>query len=82
MAYHSAQRIMITGASGFLGQRLVKSPGAEHEIIGIDRRPHAGSAAKDRRRIRWYQIELADEAAVTRPFAAHRRQGILHVLLP
>lgn len=51
-------RIVITGASGNLGSALLRNlAGSGHEIIGLSRRPPAGSVG-----VRWQTADLSDPA--------------------
>lgn len=50
-------RVLVTGAGGFVGSRLVARLGAEHEVFALARRPPAGGAAAAG--ARWVEQDLS-----------------------
>jgi nucleoside-diphosphate-sugar epimerase len=68
-------RIVITGASGFLGRRLVRRLRADHDVVALDRRPQAESGVDEHPNVRWIQLDLADAEAVDEAFGEVRAAG-------
>jgi len=68
-------RVVVTGASGFLGRRLVASLRTDHDVVAIDRRPQAAAGLDDHPNQRWLAIDLADAAAVQTAFDGLRAEG-------
>lgn len=72
----AASRILVTGASGFIGARLcnvLRSLGAE--VHGVSRRADPGSDPP----ISWWQADLADVQAARRVVETVRPHVILHL---
>lgn len=68
-------RIVITGASGFLGSRLLERLVPSHDIVAIDRRSRPARGAGSTGNVDWHQIEISDAEAVARTFRAIRSSG-------
>ena len=68
-------RIVVTGASGFLGRRLVGALLARARVVGIDRLPRAEAYVPRHENLAWHQIDLGDAAAVEETFAEIRAGG-------
>ena len=72
-------RILVTGASGFVGNRLVgrlrSGFGAEIEVVGWDRTPHAQSIPG----VAWRSVDLTDAAAVDAAIRAERPDRVFHL---
>jgi len=68
-------RIVLTGAAGFLGRRLVRRLRATHHVIAIDRQPRADPDLADHPNVEWHPIDLADPDAVEETFDAIARGG-------
>ena len=68
-------RIVVTGAAGFLGRRLLRRLRQDHEIVAIDRRLPEDPADMNHPNVRWHQIDLADPPAVARTFEGIRAEG-------
>lgn len=68
-------RLIITGASGFLGRRLIKQLHHRYHIIAIDRRSRAEAELASLTNVEWHGIDVADESAVTTTFDQIRREG-------
>ena len=74
-------RILVTGASGFVGSRLLdrlrREHGAGAELIGWDRTPSPHSGAD--RSVAWRSVDLTDAAAVDAAIQADRPDRIFHL---
>ena len=55
-------RLIITGASGFLGQRLLTGLKEEFEIVGFARRSQARCGAPRHENISWFQVDIGEIA--------------------
>jgi nucleoside-diphosphate-sugar epimerase len=72
-------RILVTGASGFLGRHLVRLLRRRHRVIAIDRRTRADAEEAGHRTVEWYQIDLSDADAVHETCAEIRSGGTVDV---
>lgn len=61
-------RIVITGAAGFLGTRLVRALAPTAKVIAIDRRHPADPPPAREGSVEWHAIDLADREAVRETF--------------
>ena len=68
-------RVVITGAAGFLGTRLVRMLRDDYRIVAIDREPPGEIGLAEDPQIQWHRIDLADGEAVRETFAQIRSQG-------
>jgi len=68
-------RIIVTGASGFLGRRLVGALLSRARVVGIDRLPRADAYVPEHEHLSWHQIDLGEPAAVEETFAEVRAGG-------
>jgi nucleoside-diphosphate-sugar epimerase len=74
-------RLVVTGASGFVGRHLLDALKEEYEIIGIARRSQLRSGAPVHPAIRWHQADIADREALAPIFDGIRSEGGASVLL-
>jgi nucleoside-diphosphate-sugar epimerase len=68
-------RLVITGAAGFLGTRLIRTLRDRYRIVAIDREPPGEIALAEDPNVQWHRIDLADGAAVRETFDRVRREG-------
>lgn len=68
-------RIVVTGAAGFLGRRLVRRLRTTHHVVAIDRQPRADPELNDHPNVEWHPADLADPEAVDETFDAIGRGG-------
>jgi nucleoside-diphosphate-sugar epimerase len=73
--------IVVTGASGFLGSRLVRVLAARHRVVAIDRQPRSDAGFDDDPNVVWHRIDLADADAVGNTFDRIRGEGGAHALV-
>jgi nucleoside-diphosphate-sugar epimerase len=64
----NSPRLVVTGAAGFLGVRLIRSLRDRYRIIAIDREPPGEVALAEDPNVQWHRIDLPDEAAVRETF--------------
>lgn len=74
-------RLIITGASGFLGRRLIKQLHHRYHVIAIDRRSRAEAALSALSNVEWHGIDVADESAVATTFDQIGREGGARALI-
>ena len=60
MKQMSLRRIIITGASGFVGRRLLGAFKEDFQIYGLARRSQARSEAPVHPNITWFQADIAE----------------------
>ncbi len=76
-----APRLVITGAAGFLGRRLIEALAGRWRIEAIDLEPPAGGPLVQRDGVRWHTLDVADRAGLTRLFDQLRADGGAAALL-
>lgn len=68
-------RLLVTGASGFVGRHLLEILAPRWQIFALDRRSRVEGGIPRHPNIRWEQVDLKDEAALTASFARIRDGG-------
>jgi nucleoside-diphosphate-sugar epimerase len=58
--------LLITGASGFVGRRVVDALKAQYRILALDWRPPEPGARAEHANVRWLQADIGDRAALLR----------------
>jgi nucleoside-diphosphate-sugar epimerase len=85
MAYYEpvdhSLRIVITGASGFLGGLLVQLLRRRHKVVAFDRRPVAEAEMESHPNVEWYQVDLTDKESLNDNVSCIRAGGRVHVLI-
>ena len=71
----SLPRILITGASGFIGRHLLEVLKEDFEIIGLARRSQVHCGAPIHKNITWNQVDIADREALKAVFRDIRESG-------
>ena len=77
----SRPRLIVTGASGFVGRHLLDVLKEDHLIYGLARRSQAASGAPVHPNIRWFQADIADYAALESVLRTIRDAGGADVLI-
>lgn len=76
-------RLVVTGSSGFLGQRVLDALKSRYQIFGIARRSQARCGAPVHPNIHWHQADIAVRELVDEAFEIIRRGGgadlVLHL---
>ena len=67
------KRVLVTGASGFLGDHLLAALAGRAEVIATSR------SQRSDKRARWFKVDLTDPAAVTDLFREVRPQFVFHL---
>lgn len=68
-------RLIITGASGFIGRRLLDGLKERFSIVGFARRSQARCGAPFHPNISWFQADIADREALATAFRFVRETG-------
>lgn len=66
--------LIITGASGFLGRRLVASLCPRYRIFGLARRPPSSVGLPAHENVRWFQVDIGDRTSLAEVFAELRAE--------
>ena len=74
-------RIVVTGASGFVGRLLVTLLRRHNHVVAVDRRALSASEMADHPNVEWYQVDLCDREAVEGTMACIAAGGGAQVLL-
>ena len=77
----SRPRLLVTGASGFVGRHLLDALKEEHRIFALARRPQSLCHAAVHPAISWHQADIGDRLALEAVFAAIRAAGGVDVLV-
>lgn len=77
----SLPRLVVTGASGFVGRHLLDALKGDYRIVGLARRSQARSGAPVHPSIRWHQVDIGEREALVPIFDELRRDGGADVLL-
>jgi nucleoside-diphosphate-sugar epimerase len=77
----SRPRLVVTGASGFVGRHLLEELKEDYEITGIARRSQVRSGAPVHPSIRWHQADIGDREALVPIFDRLRSEGGVDLLL-
>src|SRR3990172_8017809 len=71
----SLPRLLVTGASGFVGRHLLEVLKQDYLIYGLARRSQAASGAPVHPNISWFQVDIADAVGLGAVFQAILDQG-------
>jgi nucleoside-diphosphate-sugar epimerase len=74
-------RIIVTGASGFIGRHLLDALKDDFVIFGLARRSQARSCAPVHPNIHWFQADIAERDSLERIFLKIRESGGADVLI-
>jgi nucleoside-diphosphate-sugar epimerase len=77
----SPGRIIVTGASGFVGRHLLEALKDDHLVFALARRSQARSGAPVHPNVRWYQADIGDRTALEAVFREVREAGGADVLV-
>jgi nucleoside-diphosphate-sugar epimerase len=75
MTDSSRPRVIVTGASGFVGRHLLSVLQEHFQIFGIARRSQRRSHAPEHPNITWFQADIGEHRQVEAAFAQIRRLG-------
>ncbi len=68
-------RLIITGASGFIGRHLLEGLKEEYQIVGMGRRSQLRCGAPFHDNISWFQVDVGDRDSVATAFQFVRDSG-------
>lgn len=74
-------RMVVTGASGFLGRHLVEALCREHEIVAVSRASPGSRGMALPAGVRWLYLDVADAPGLDEAMAQVRREGPVQVLI-
>ena len=74
-------RLILTGASGFVGRRLLAEICDDWIVHGIARRSQARCGAPTHPNLTWHQVDIGDRGALTDVFGRIRAAGSADVVL-
>jgi nucleoside-diphosphate-sugar epimerase len=77
----SAPRLVVTGASGFVGRHLPEALKEDYRIVGMARRSQVRSGAPVHPNIQWHQVDIGNREALRPVFEGIRRAGGADILL-
>lgn len=69
------RRVLVTGASGFVGRTLLDDLKDDFTIFGLARRSQARSGAPVHPNIRWFQADIGDRGPLSAAFRAIQEAG-------
>lgn len=71
----SLPTIVVTGASGFLGQRLIERLRLSYRVVALDWHARAAAARDPHPNVVWQNLDVADESAVRECFSDLAKHG-------
>lgn len=74
-------RLVLTGASGFVGRRVLETVRSRYRVFAVDRLSQAESQAPDHPNVSWHQLDIAEPEPLSRFFTEVRAGGSVQVLL-
>lgn len=74
-------RLVVTGASGFVGRHLLDALRHDYHIFGLARRSQSESGAPVHPNITWWQVDIGDRLPLEQAFARIRDGGGADVLI-
>lgn len=77
----SRPRIVVTGASGFVGRHVLDALKEDWRIFGLARRSQARSGAPVHPNIRWFQVDIGDREHLAAAFKSIAADGGAQILL-
>jgi nucleoside-diphosphate-sugar epimerase len=81
MSAVDAPRIIVTGASGFIGRHLLDALKDDFVIFGLARRSQARSGAPVHPNIHWFQADIAERDGLAHVFSKIREGGGADILI-
>lgn len=74
-------RLVLTGASGFVGRRVLETVRSRFRVFAVDRLSQAESQAPDHPNVSWHQLDVGEPQPLSRFFTEVRAGGGAQVLL-
>jgi dTDP-glucose 4,6-dehydratase len=79
-------KVLVTGGAGFIGSAVIRHILSQtgDSVVNVDKLTYAGNleslaAVSDSERYRFEQVDICDQAALERVFAAHRPDAVMHL---
>lgn len=79
-------KVLVTGGAGFIGSAVIRHILSQtgDSVVNVDKLTYAGNleslaAVSDSERYRFEQVDICDQAALERVFAAHRPGAVMHL---
>ena len=79
-------KVLVTGGAGFIGSAVIRHilSHTDDSVVNVDKLTYAGNleslaAVSDSERYRFEQVDICDQAALERVFAAHRPDAVMHL---
>jgi nucleoside-diphosphate-sugar epimerase len=77
----SLPRLLLTGASGFIGRHLLQALKDDYEIIGLARRSQIRCGAPFHPNIKWYQVDIGEPGHLETVFTEIQAEGPVDVVI-
>jgi len=77
----SLPRILVTGASGFLGRYLLREIAQDYEIFALARRSQSQAGVPEQPNIHWMQVDIGERDPLRSAFDWLKRQGGVEFLI-
>lgn len=74
-------RILVTGASGFIGRHLLEALKEDFQVIGLARRSQIRCGAPIHDNISWHQVDIGDPATLETVFKEIQAQGPVDIVI-
>jgi nucleoside-diphosphate-sugar epimerase len=74
-------RLIVTGASGFIGRRVLEGLKNQYRLVGMARRSQLRCGAPFHENITWFQVDIGDPESVATAFSFVRDSGGADYLL-
>ena len=78
--------ILVTGGAGFIGSAVIRHliENTDHQVVNLDKLTYAGNleslaAIDSNKRYHFEQVDICDEAEVTRIFAQYQPEVVMHL---
>lgn len=79
-------KVLVTGGAGFIGSAVIRHilSHTDDSVVNVDKLTYAGNleslaAVSGSERYRFEQVDICDQAALERVFAAHRPDAVMHL---
>ncbi len=79
-------KVLVTGGADFIGSAVIRHILSQtgDSVVNVDKLTYAGNleslaAVSDSERYRFEQVDICDQAALERVFAAHRPDAVMHL---
>jgi dTDP-glucose 4,6-dehydratase len=79
-------KVLVTGGAGFIGSAVIRHilSHTDDSVVNVDKLTYAGNleslaAVSDSERYRFEQVDICNQAALERVFAAHRPDAVMHL---